>query len=555
MCFCFCIGSPKLNELVQGRARRAFVACLTSLAVGAAVAPAASAQLQLVPFGGQTYVAPRHVAAPPADTDRVFVVQSNGVIRLVNGGTTQPAPFLDINTEVCDGSVADGCGGEAGMFSIAFAPDYASSGLFYVYFTRDVSPGTHELVIKEFRATDPNDADETTGRDVLVIPHPVNQNHNGGQLQFGPDGFLYIATGDGGGGNDPGSNAQNLASRLGKLLRIDPADPPGAPLYSVPSDNPFRDGTGPNADEVYAYGLRNPYRFSFDRLTGDLTIGDVGQGAWEEIDFVPNGAGRGVNFGWDCFEGTALALSATKVPPDPQCAPPPAAHTPPVHQYARPPGGAAINGGFVVRDQTVPALLGRYLYADSSGALGGAIFSAVLSAGGATGDGPTGLSAPFVVSFGEDACGRVYVVSGGGQVSRIQSGPGTSGCSPQTAPPPTGGSISDVQPPGLNLEVVRGRRAARGGEILLRLACAEACSVSAAADFLVPGRNFELGPEGASLSAGVPRELALPLSRAQARRLRALLRRGRKAKALIEAVATDAAGNRHSVGHRLPQRR
>jgi glucose/arabinose dehydrogenase len=548
---------------VHGGARRGLVACVASLALGAAVAPAAWAQVQLVPFGGQTYAAPRHVAAPPADTARVFVVQSNGVIRLVNDGTTEAAPFLDINAEVCDGSAADGCGGEAGMFSIAFAPDYAESGLFYVFFTRAVSASAHELVIKELRATNPDDADEASGRDVLVIPHPVNRNHNGGQLQFGPDGFLYIATGDGGGANDPRNNAQDLASRLGKLLRIDPADPPGAAQYSVPPDNPFRDGTGPNADEIYAYGLRNPYRFSFDRLTGDLAIGDVGQAAWEEIDFVPNGAGRGANFGWDCFEGTALALSATKIPPDPQCAPPPAGHTPPVLRYARPPGGAAVNGGFVVRDENVPGLLGRYLYADSSGALpGNAIFSAVLSPGGAVGNAPTGLSAPFVVSFGEDACGRVYVVSGGGQVSRIQSGPGTPACNPQTSPspqtppsPPAGGSASDAQAPGLDLEVVRGRRAARSGEILLRLTCSESCSVSATADFRVPGRNFDVGPERASLAAGAPQELALPLSRAQARRLRGVLHRGRKAKALIEAVATDAAGNRHSVGHRLPQKR
>ncbi|MGH2924112.1 MAG: PQQ-dependent sugar dehydrogenase [Solirubrobacterales bacterium] len=264
------------------RARCSLPALVLALAIAAVAAPASYAQLQLVPFGGGAFSAPYHVAGDPTDPGRVFVAEQAGRIRLVENGVTRATPFLDINTDVLAGNELATGSCECGLFSVAFAPDYAMSGRFYVYYTRNFGPLTnaqpfHDLVIEEFRrsAANPDVADPSTRRVVLVIPHRANSNHNGGQLQFGPDGHLYLATGDGGGGNDPANNAQNLSSLLGKLLRIDPVDPPGAPAYSIPPDNPFA-GPASGADEIYAYGLRNPYRFSFDRLTGDLVIGDVG---------------------------------------------------------------------------------------------------------------------------------------------------------------------------------------------------------------------------------------------------------------------------------------
>ena len=242
---------------------------------------------------------------------------------------------------------------------MAFAPDYATSGLFYVFYTRDApTPVAHHfLVIEEFRrsAANPDLADPGSGRDVLVIPHHTASNHNGGQLQFGPDGMLYISTGDG--GNTP-DQAQDETTLLGKILRIDPrGSAPGQ--YSIPPGNPLADGPGGDADEIFVFGLRNPYRFSFDRSTGDLTIGDVGGGTREEVDFKLEGTAAGSNFGWPCFEGTATG----------SCSLPASQHSPPALEYANGGMGAAVNGGFVIRDPALPSLAGRYLFADSFGAI------------------------------------------------------------------------------------------------------------------------------------------------------------------------------------------
>jgi glucose/arabinose dehydrogenase len=520
--------------------RRISLLTATFLLVLAGAAPALAQQL--VPFGGQSYALPYYVAGEPGDPSRVYVVEAAGTIRLVEGGVTQPGAFLDISADVVDG-------GEAGLFSMAFAPDYASTGLFYVFYTRDVNPGTHDLVIREFRrTTDPDDIDEGTGRDVLVIAHPTNTNHNGGQLQFGPDGHLYVATGDGGGGNDPDANAQDLNSLLGKLLRIDPVG--DAPLeYGIPADNPFA-GSIPGADEIYSYGLRNPYRFSFDRLTGDLVIGDVGQAAWEEVDFVSNGFGRGANFGWDCFEGTALGSSSGQ----PQCAPMQGGHTPPVLQYANPPtSGAAISGGYIVRDETIPSLLGRYLYADSSGAFP-EIRSALLFPGGSSGNSSTGLSGG-TASFGEDACGHVYVAKFSGQVFRIQASTAQPACQPQTSLAPPGAGNRDGKGPRLSVDVSRAKRAAARGRVTLIVGCDEACTATAAGKLVLAGRDIGLDPDRDSLAAGVPAALVLDLSAKEARRLRVDLRNGVKARAVIEVSATDAASNGSAAERRVKQRR
>jgi glucose/arabinose dehydrogenase len=398
-----------------------------------AVAPAAAQSVQLVPFGGQTFSFPHYVTGAPRDPSRVFVVERDGTIRLVKDGVTQATPFLDISSDVCSYSV---CGQESGLFSMALAPDYAASGLFYVFYTRDSAVPTeqHYLRIEEFRrsAANPDVADPASRRIVLEIPHLETVRHNGGQLQFGPDGLLYISVGDGEGGG----NGQSAGTLLGKLLRINPAGMlPGQ--YSIPADNPFA-GATPGADEIYSYGLRNPYRFSFDRLTGDLIIGDVGQAGWEEIDFVPSGAGSGANFGWSCFEGSQPYAGG--------CTPPPANHTPPVLEYPNPDTGpAAVNGGYVIRDGALPSLLGRYIYADTYDVFGGELRTAQLFPGGSSGDSGLGLFATTVVSFGEDACAHiyvaVYVAATGGAVYRLEPTSGPFPCIPQTpSPPPPLGS-------------------------------------------------------------------------------------------------------------------
>ncbi len=229
---------------------------------------------------------PVYVVSPPRDIRSVFVVERGGTVRLLVDGTLRSRPFLDIRSLV---STGDGREDERGLLSIAFAPDYATSGRFYAYYVSRQPPAARagDLVVDEFRrsATDPEIADPATRRTLIAVEHDDYANHNGGQLAFGPDAMLYAGTGDGGGGGDPLGSGQSLGTRLGKLLRLDIR--PGAPL--APADNPF----GAAAPEVWSLGLRNPFRFSFDRLTGDLTIGDVGQNDVEEIDYVPRAAGLG----------------------------------------------------------------------------------------------------------------------------------------------------------------------------------------------------------------------------------------------------------------------
>ena len=419
------------------------MAAATSLLIAAA--PAAAQSVQLVPFGGQTFNQPFYVTGAPGDPSRVFVDEAGGTIRLVKNGVTQPTPFLDISSDVYRGS---GCFySDCGLFSMALAPDYATSGLFYVFYTR-APTGTEafDLRIEEFRrsAANPDVADPASGRIVLEIPRenlPVGGNptagHNGGQLQFGPDGLLYISVGDGDCCADPAGNGQNTAVLDGKLLRINPTGTsPGQ--YSIPGDNPFA-GATPGRDEIYAYGLRNPYRFSFDRLTGDLTLGDVGEGAWEEVDFMPRGTGLGANFGWDCFEGNHVFFLA----PSSCTSSPPANPTPPVLEYAHstnPRGPASVMGGYVIRDGALPSLLGRYIYADTYNTLGGQLHTAQLSAGSSSGDSALGVSASHVVSFGEDACAHIYVASIDGPVYRLEPTSGPFPCSPP--PPPSVNSVS-----------------------------------------------------------------------------------------------------------------
>ncbi|MEA2361590.1 MAG: hypothetical protein QOD71_735, partial [Thermoleophilaceae bacterium] len=316
-----------------------------------AVAPAAGAAPSLQDAG--TFDTPMFATAPRADASSLYVVERGGTIRIRRGGTTLPTPFLDISSEIDDDPASEG-----GLASLAFPTDYSTSGLFYVFMTpNDANPGAAPFApiqIREYRrSANPDVAIPSSGRVVLTIPHPDANNHYGGALAFGPDGRLYISTGDGGGAGDPGDDAQRLDSRLGKILRIDPRQN-GLGPYGVPVDNPFVGK--PGDDLIWSYGLRNPFRFSFDRATGALSVGDVGQDQAEEIDFAPApNAGRGANFGWNRCEanfaypgpapcGLAGVTPPALVRPDPAADP------------------TAITGGVVVRDPGLPTLLGRYVY-------------------------------------------------------------------------------------------------------------------------------------------------------------------------------------------------
>ncbi|HEY5143471.1 MAG TPA: PQQ-dependent sugar dehydrogenase [Solirubrobacteraceae bacterium] len=388
----------RLSLLLLGAVAAGLVACGATSADpgGPARGTAQAAATRLVTVG--RFDAPLYVTAPPGDARRLMVVEQRGRIRVVRGGRTLATPFLDITSKVTSG-------GEQGLLGLAFAPDYGTSGLFYVYYTgRD----QREWVVEYHRAS-ADRADPASARTVLRMDDPES-NHNGGNLQFGPDGLLYIGTGDGGGANDQHGargNAQNLGSLLGKLLRIDPKASGSRP-YTVPASNPFTGRAGARP-EVYSYGLRNPWRFSFDRATGDLSIGDVGQDAVEEIDFAREGRARGTNYGWRPWEGRRRNFSE----------PAPGAVFPVItksHQS----GWCSIIGGYVVRDPKLPALRGRYVYSDNCLSK---IYAAKLRARGASGDHALALPAlKSVSSFGQDDSGRIYIVSLDGPVYRLVAG-------------------------------------------------------------------------------------------------------------------------------------
>jgi glucose/arabinose dehydrogenase len=343
------------------------------------------------------FESPTYLTAPPGDRRRRFVVQREGGIVVVRGG--RRSTFLDISDLVSTG-------GESGLLSMAFAPDYRRSGRFYVYYTDNQG----FIQIDQFRRSgDPNRADPASRRSVMRVPH-ARFNHKGGQLQIGPDGLLYAGFGDGGGGGDPDENAQNLGRILGKLIRIAPRPDGG---YDVPASNPFR-GRGGARGEVYAYGLRNPYRFSFDRRRGHLVVGDVGQDEIEEIDFVPGRRGGrqpegGYNFGWDVFEGRNGYEGGRA-----------RGHVPPVITHNQSGGYCSIIGGYVIRDPSLRStrFSGRYVYGDLCNP---GLRLAFLKRPSAP-TRPTGLRVSSLVSFGEDGRGRVYAVSLAGPVYRIGRG-------------------------------------------------------------------------------------------------------------------------------------
>lgn len=387
---------------------------LTGIAYGATQWPhtgnmqAGSLQLNLSPLITSGLTQPVYVTH--ARDSRLFIVERAGVIRIYQNGSLLSQPFLDINNLVGD------TGSEEGLLGLAFPPNFSPShAQFYVYYVNN--SGNIVLARYSVSAGNPNVANPASAEIVLTISHPVETNHNGGQIAFGQDGYLYLAPGDGGGGGDPGENAQDPAELLGKVLRIDVET--GDPLtYTIPPTNPYRQTPG-FRPEIWSLGVRNPFRFSFDRVTGDLWIGDVGQGDFEEIDYEPNSDPGGRNYGWDCYEGSNPFESTG-------CGPA-GNYTFPIWQYNHT-LGCSVTGGYVYRGQLYPGLSGIYFYADfCSGRIWG------LSFDGANWQNTEYIdSALSIASFGEDVNGELYVVDLNGGVYRLQEVGGTPTWTPTT---------------------------------------------------------------------------------------------------------------------------
>ncbi|MFD7061455.1 PQQ-dependent sugar dehydrogenase [Streptomyces sp. NPDC059906] len=322
-------------------------------------------------------------AAGPQDT--VWIAERAGTVRVLDDDGLGE-PVLDISDE----TTTDG---ERGLLGLAFDERFAH---LYVSYTDLEGTST----VDEFAVQD-GTVRENTRRTVLTQEQPES-NHNGGAIAFGPDGHLYIALGDGGGGGDPQGNGQKLDTLLGKLLRIDPQ---GGDPYAIPEDNPFADD--PDArGEIWAYGLRNPWRFSFDAASGDLLIGDVGQSDWEEIDWAPASSPGGENYGWSQMEGTHPFRGGTE----------PANHVPPIHEYDRTGLGCSVTGGYVYRGRAVPGLAGQYVYSDYCD---GTLRSLEIEDGRVTAEHDLGVNGGEVVSFAQDGDGELYVLAIGGTVSRV----------------------------------------------------------------------------------------------------------------------------------------
>lgn len=330
-----------------------------------------------------------------AGDDRFFVVEQGGRIKILNADLTiNSTPYLNISTLVSNG-------GEQGLLGLAFHPDYANNGYFFVNYTK--TNGDSRIARYSVDPADPNIA---LSAELMIIEYSQPfSNHNGGGIAFGPDGYLYIATGDGGSGGDPGNRAQNKTLLLGKLLRLDIDNFSGQNNYSIPTDNPFA-GSSTEAQEIWAYGLRNPWRFSFDSANGDIWIGDVGQEVIEEIDKA-GGTEAGLNYGWRCYEGNQPYNTAN--------CPPAGELTMPIAQYssASGSGNCSITGGYVYRGTTYPDLEGRYFFADVCSGLIGSV-----DASGALVD--HGNFNGSWVSFGVDINDVLYIVDIGGSIHKVK---------------------------------------------------------------------------------------------------------------------------------------
>ena len=367
----------------------------TSTPTAVQVPPEGSGTLHLIAVPG-SYNNPLYVTAPPGDTARLFVVEQAGTIRIIQHGVLLTTPFMDITGRV-------GSGGERGLLSMAFHPSYATNGFFYVNYT-DLNGDTH---VERFTVSaDSNVADTASHKLILFVKQPY-PNHNGGLVLFGPDGLFYIGMGDGGSGGDPQNRAQSPDSLLGKLLRL---DVDGGDPYAIPNGNPYKSGGG--APEVWALGLRNPWRFSFDPPSGQLFIADVGETMWEEVDVEP-ASQPGLNYGWRLMEGghcfnpdpcnvTSLVAAGLILPRV---------------EYSHA-DGCAVMGGYVYRGARSPALDGQYFFSDLCGGwLRSFTFANNAVASRTLWTPDNGLSSPR--SFGQDARGEIYVVDGAGTVYRI----------------------------------------------------------------------------------------------------------------------------------------
>ncbi len=378
-------------------------------------------------------VYPTYVTHAPGDASRLFVLEKAGRIRIVDLATNTllPASFLDIDALVAGGTSTND---EQGLLGLAFDPDYANNGQFYVYYT-----GSGTNVVRRYNVSaNPNVANSASGVTMMSWSDPFS-NHNGGWMDFGPDGNLYIGTGDGGSGNDPGNRAQTIINmKLGKMLRIKPSVGGAAPYYTVPASNPFVGIDGD--DEIWAYGLRNPWRNSFDRLTGDLWIGDVGQNAVEEVNFQPANSTGGENYGWRCTEGTSCTgLSGCTCNGSTLKAP---IRTHPHSSGTN--GGFCLTGGYVYRGCRMPDLQGVYFYADYSSNNvwsmrydGTAVSEHTVRNSQITPSLEGGI-VNQIASFGEDANGELYIVDHGGQIYKIVPAEGDGPC----GPPPIVGDIN-----------------------------------------------------------------------------------------------------------------
>lgn len=338
---------------------------------------------------------PLGLEKPPGDS-RLFVVEQPGTIRIIENGALRSGSFLDIHTLV------NFDGDEQGLLGLAFHPNYSTNHKFYVNYDRDI--GTRETVIAEYQtsAADPNQADPTSGRILLVVSQPFT-NHKGGQLAFGPDGFLYIGLGDGGDSGDPVNNAQNLFSLLGKMLRIG-VDPPftGSLQYAIPADNPFAAGSS-GLPEIFAYGLRNPWRFSFERNTNRMFVADVGQSSWEEIDLMQNGG----NYGWRIMEGAHCFNPSTGCDTSNKVLP--------IAEYDHSIGIAVI-GGYVYKGTAIPSLKNKYIFGD----LTGKIFSLTEAPANTWTRADLLTTNLTVSSLGQDTAGEMYVIDyGNGKVLKL----------------------------------------------------------------------------------------------------------------------------------------
>ncbi len=384
--------------------------CLCALVLAAAPArlraqPAPDVTLSAVIASGLTL--PVGLVNAGDGTGRLFVVQQRGKILAYSAAYQLLGTVLDISSLTTCGDPAIGCG-EQGLLGLAFHPDYASNGYFFVDYT---DANGDEVIARYKVSANPNVANPASAAILLTVPDPF-PNHNGGQLQFGPDGYLYVAMGDGGAGGDPGNRAQNPGELLGKILRID-VDATGAvpcgqsqpAPYAIPADNPFA-GSATACNEVWDYGLRNPWRFSFDRANGDLWIGDVGQNLYEEVDYEPSGGSGGVNYGWRRMEGFhcydpptgcnngGLQLPILELPHSPEC---------------------SVTGGYVYRGRLSPQLYGVYIFGDYCS---GKVWGVTRDSAGNWSRRQI-ASSQFISSFGQDEAGELYVVEHSGAVRRI----------------------------------------------------------------------------------------------------------------------------------------